>query len=121
MTDKIVVLSTCATKKDAEKLARALLEERLAACVTVVPRVRSYYHWKGAIEETDEFLLVIKSSREMFAGISSALEKLHPYEVPEVLALPVVEGSANYLNWLQANVGDVDKVPDVREGEQREG
>ena len=75
MTDKIVVLSTCATKKDAEKLARALLEERLAACVTVVPRVRSYYHWKGAIEETDEFLLVIKSSREMFAGISSALEK----------------------------------------------
>ena len=115
MTDKIVVLSTCATKKDAEKLARTLVEERLAACVTVVPRIRSYYRWKGAIEVADEFLLVIKSSRELFAGISTALEKTHPYEVPEVLALPVVEGAANYLNWLQANVGD------VVEEEQREG
>ena len=112
MTDKIVVLSTCATKKDAEKLARALLEERLAACVTVIPRTRSFYRWKGAIEVADEFLLVIKSSRELFAAISSALEKIHPSEVPEVLALPVVEGAANYLNWLQAN---------VREGERPEG
>src|SRR4051812_4387769 len=115
MTDKIVVLSTCATRKDAEKMARALLEERLAACVTVVPRVRSYYHWKGAIEVTDEFLLVVKSSRELFAGISSVFEKLHPYDVPELLALPVVEGAANYLNWLQANVGDTGDAP---EGEQ---
>ena len=115
MTDKIVVLSTCATKKDAEKLARALLEERLAACVTVVPRIRSYYHWKGAIEATDEFLLIIKSSRELFAALSSALEKINPYEVPEVLALPVVEGAANYLNWLQANMRD------VRDGERPEG
>lgn len=118
MTDKIVVLSTCATKKDAEKLARALLEERLAACVTVVPRIRSFYRWKDAIEVTDEFLLVIKSSRELFDALSSALEKTHTYEVPEVLALPVVEGAANYLNWLQANLQD---GRDVREGERPEG
>lgn len=104
MTDKIVVLSTCATEEEAETLARLLVEQRLAACVNVIPRVRSYYRWQGAIESADECLLVIKSSRERFRPLSAALEKAHSYEVPEVLALPVVEGAANYLNWLQANV-----------------
>jgi periplasmic divalent cation tolerance protein len=107
MTDKIVVLSTCATEKEAEKLARSLVDQRLAACVNVVPRARSFYRWKGAIEAADECLLVIKSSRELFGPLCAALETEHPYDVPEVLALPVVEGETNYLNWLQTNLRDV--------------
>jgi periplasmic divalent cation tolerance protein len=104
MTDQIVVLSTCATQEEAEKLARILIEERLAACVNVIPRIRSYYRWKGAIESAEECLLVVKSSRELFSSIDAVLEKEHSYEVPEVLALPVVEGATNYLNWLLANL-----------------
>ena len=104
MTDKIVILSTCATREEAEKLARALLDRRLAACVNVIPGVRSYYRWKGAIESADECLLVVKSSRELCGPIGALLEKEHSYEVPELLALPVVEGAANYLNWLLANL-----------------
>lgn len=104
MTNKIVVLSTCATEEEAEKLARALLDARLAACVNVIPRVRSHYRWKGAIESADECLLVIKSSRGLFASLRAALEKAHSYEVPEVLAFAVVEGAANYLSWLEANL-----------------
>ena len=70
MTDKIVVLSTCATAEDAERLARALVTEQLAACVSVVPRVRSFYRWKGELEIADEFLLVIKTSRDLFVSLA---------------------------------------------------
>ena len=108
MTDKIVVLSTCASEAEAEKLARSLVEQHLAACVSVVPRVRSYYRWQGALESAEEFLLIAKSSRERMPALLAALEKEHSYDVPEVLALPVVDGAANYLNWLQANLG----IPD---------
>jgi periplasmic divalent cation tolerance protein len=104
MTDKIVVLSTCATEDEAELLARVLLEQRLAACVSVVPGLRSHYHWKEAIESATECLLLIKSSRELFAELCSALEKAHSYETPEVLALPVLDGAANYLDWLGTNL-----------------
>jgi periplasmic divalent cation tolerance protein len=105
MTDKIVVLTTCATEADAEKLARALLAGRLAACVNIVPGVRSLYHWQGEIETADEVLLIIKTSRDLFGALSAEVAKLHPYEVPELLALPVVAGAQNYLDWLQANLG----------------
>jgi periplasmic divalent cation tolerance protein len=104
MTDKIVILSTCASEDEAESLARMLVEERLAACVNVVPRMRSYYRWKGAIESAEECLLVIKTSRELFGALRSVLEKAHSYEVPEVVALPVVEISPNYLSWLRLNL-----------------
>lgn len=104
MTDKIVVFSTCASEEEAAKLARALVEERLAACVSVIPAVRSFYQWKGAIESSSECLLVIKSSRELFTQLRAALERMHSYELPEVLALPVVDGSPPYLDWLQANI-----------------
>jgi len=104
MTDKIVILSTCASEEEAEKLARILVEERLAACVNIVPRVRSYYRWKGAIESAAECLLVIKSSRDLFADLTAALEKAHSYDVPEAIALPLVAGAAKYLDWLDANL-----------------
>jgi periplasmic divalent cation tolerance protein len=104
MTDKILVLSTCATEVDAERLARALLDTRLAACVNVVPGVRSFYRWKGKIESELEFMLIIKTSRDLFPALRAEIEKLHPYEVPELLALPVLAGAENYLSWLQANL-----------------
>jgi periplasmic divalent cation tolerance protein len=104
MTDKIVVLSACSTEEEGRRIARKLVEERLAACVTVAPRVCSFYRWKGLIEEADECLLVIKSSRDLFNRLRVELEKAHSYEVPEVVALQVVEGAPNYLNWLGAEL-----------------
>lgn len=104
MTDKIVVLSTCASTDEAEKLARMLLEGRLAACVNVIPGVRSLYHWKGAIESAEECLLVIKTSRSLFADLCETLQKAHSYETPEIVALPVVEGARGYLEWMEQHL-----------------
>ena len=104
MTDKIVVLSTCANEADAGRVARALVEARLAACISTVPGLTSYYRWKGALETSSEVLLLIKTSRELFPQLKLELEKIHPYEVPEILALPVVEGAENYLNWIDTSL-----------------
>src|SRR5207302_7703508 len=98
MTDKIVVLSTASSADEAEKIARSLVEARLAACVNVLPEMRSFYRWQGKIENSAEFLLVIKSSRDQLGALQATLEKLHSYEVPEVIALAVVDGARNYLN-----------------------
>jgi periplasmic divalent cation tolerance protein len=105
MTDKIVVLSTCASPQEAQRVAHALVEKRLAACVNVMP-VRSVYHWKDAIEEEEEVLLVIKSSRELFDRLRGEIERLHSYELPEVIALPIVDGSQGYLTWLDRELGE---------------
>lgn len=105
MTDKIVVLSTCRSPQEAQRLAHALVEKRLAACVNIVPGVRSIYHWrdeagKDAIEEEEEVLLVIKTSRPLLEDLRNEIQRLHSYEVPEVIALQVVDGSEAYLAWL---------------------
>jgi periplasmic divalent cation tolerance protein len=101
MTDKIVVLSACASAEEAAKIARSLVEKKLAACVNVLPAVRSFYRWKGVVEDDQESLLVIKSSRGLFDQLRAELEKLHSYEVPEVIAVPIVDGSEGYLEWLE--------------------
>jgi periplasmic divalent cation tolerance protein len=106
MTDKIVVFSTCASPEEAERIARRLVDARLAACVNIVPGIRSIYRWQGNVEDAAEQLLVIKSSRAAFPALCAEIEKLHPYEVPEILALPVVDGSEKYLSWLAAEVGE---------------
>jgi periplasmic divalent cation tolerance protein len=100
MTDKIVVISTCGSAEEAERLARMLVDERLAACVTVAPSVKSFYRWNGVVTDSAEWLLIIKSSRPLFAKLKTLLESNHTYEVPEVIALPIVDGSENYLNWI---------------------
>jgi periplasmic divalent cation tolerance protein len=105
MTDKIVVLSTASSADEAEKIARRLVEDRLAACVNLVPGMRSFYRWKGSIEDSQEWLLIVKSSRDRFEALRTALEKLHSYEIPEVIALPVVDGARNYLNWMDGELG----------------
>jgi periplasmic divalent cation tolerance protein len=107
MTDKIVVLTTCASAEEAEKIARVLVEKRLAACVNVLGGVRSFYRWKGTLEDASEWLLLIKSKRELFAQLRAALEAAHSYEVPEIVVLPIIDGSAAYLSWLDAQVEQV--------------
>ena len=105
MTDKIVVLTTCASMEEAQRVARALVEKRLAACVNVIPGIRSIYRWKDtdgkdAIEDEEEVLLVIKTSRELLDELTAEIERLHSYEVPEIIALPVVDGAERYLAWM---------------------
>lgn len=100
MTDKIVVLSTCGSEEEAARIASMLVERRLAACVNVLPNMRSVYRWKGAVESAAESLLLIKSSRAQFDSLRAALEAAHSYELPEALALTVVDGSPAYLEWL---------------------
>ena len=100
VTDKIVVLTTCDSAEEAERLARHLVEHRVAACVNIIAGARSVYRWKDKIEDAAEFLLVIKSRRDAFARLRAAIAQLHSYEIPEVIALPVVDGSEAYLNWL---------------------
>jgi len=100
MTDKIAVLTTCATWMDAEKIAVAVLEPGLAACVNILGGVGSRYRWKGAIEKSVEQMLVIKTRAELFDRVRAAIESVHPYELPEIVALPLAAGSPAYLNWI---------------------
>jgi periplasmic divalent cation tolerance protein len=109
MTDKIVVFNTCASADEAERLARRLVDERLAACVNVISPVRSFYRWKGNVEDSAEWLLVIKTSRALFALLRAVLESAHSYDLPEVIAIPVVDGSLNYLSWIDQEL----KTPEI--------
>jgi periplasmic divalent cation tolerance protein len=101
MTNVIVILTTCASEEEAVKIARALVEESLAACVNVVSPVRSIYRWEGKIWDEKEWLLIIKTGRERFEQLESKIKSLHSYSVPEIICLPVVEGSFAYLEWLE--------------------
>ena len=112
MTDKIVVLSTCASEDEAARIARALIEHKLAACVNLVPSIRSFYRWKNVIEDNKEVLLVIKTSRGLCDAVRSQIEKLHSYELPEVVALPVVDGSEQYLDWLDRELAQHTREPE---------
>ncbi len=100
MTDALVVLVTTPTPERAAEIARAVVEERLAACGNVVPGVRSVYRWEGRVQEEAEALLVLKTTRARFEALRDRLLALHPYGVPEVLALPVEAGSQRYLDWI---------------------
>jgi periplasmic divalent cation tolerance protein len=104
VTGIVVALSTVARPEDAERLARALVEERLAACVNVVPGVVSVYRWKGAVLRDEERLLVIKTTAERLDALRAALPGLHPYEVPELVVLPVTGGLEAYLGWVAESV-----------------
>lgn len=100
MTEKIVVLSNCGSEEEARRVARALVEARVAACVNILPGIQTIYRWQGAIQEDSEWMLVIKSTRSMFDRLSVELRKAHSYQVPEVLAIPVIAGDQDYLDWM---------------------
>jgi periplasmic divalent cation tolerance protein len=104
VSERIVALSTVGTAEDAERIARALVERRLAACVNVVPGVVSVYRWKGEIRRDEERLLLIKTRFERLAALREAIVALHPYEVPELVALPLEAGHEPYLAWLDEAV-----------------
>lgn len=118
MTDKIVVLVTCGSAGEANRIAEGLVKRRLAACVNVIgARVRSTYRWKGKVQRATEYLLLIKSSRKQFRALRAAVESLHSYEVPEIIALPIVEGSPTYLKWL----ADCFRSSAIRRGGKKPG
>ena len=99
-SDVIVVLTTAGSDEQAELIATTLVEEGLAACVNLVPGVRSIYRWQGAIESAAEILLVVKTQRDCLAALRDVVLSTHPYEVPELVALPIVAGHDAYLDWL---------------------
>jgi periplasmic divalent cation tolerance protein len=105
MTDKIVVFSACGSAEEARNLACRLVEARLAACVNVIPGVYSVFHWEGKVDEASEWMLVIKSTRARLAELQNELRKMHSYVVPEIVALPIVDGSADYLDWVDRELG----------------
>jgi periplasmic divalent cation tolerance protein len=99
-----VILVTAPSQQEAEMIAETLLQERLAACVTVLP-VQSIYRWQGTIHNDQEWQLLIKSDLDRFADLEIKIRQIHPYEVPEIIALPIVAGSQPYLNWISQQVG----------------
>lgn len=105
MSGHLVVLCTVGKAEDAERIAGEVVERGLAACVNVVPGVVSIYRWKGKLERDEERLLVIKTRRERFEALREAIVSLHPYDVPEVIALPVEAGHAPYLAWIDDSTG----------------
>jgi periplasmic divalent cation tolerance protein len=96
----VIVIVTTPSKQEAEKIAQHLLKERLIACANIIGPVSSLFHWSGKIEEAEEYLMLMKSRKDLFEKLSEAVKALHSYEVPEILALPMVEGSKAYLDWL---------------------
>ncbi|MFA5353830.1 MAG: divalent-cation tolerance protein CutA [Thermodesulfovibrionales bacterium] len=99
--EPVVVYITASSEEEAAEISRALVEERLAGCVNIVRGIRSIYSWEGRVEDEAEVLMIVKSRRGLFERLSRRVKELHSYTVPEVIALPVMEGSADYLNWLQ--------------------
>ena len=100
-TESIVVLVTCGSEEEALKIARSLVEERLAACVNLFPPVRSIYRWDGKIWDEKEWLLIIKTQQNRFEELEKRVKVLHSYSVPEIIGLPIIEGASSYLEWLK--------------------
>ena len=110
MSEPLVVFCTCEQKQQAAQIAEALVREGLAACVNVLPGIQSVYRWKGAMERAEEVLLLIKTTAERFAALRDRIQELHSYEVPEIIAVPIVSGSEKYLGWLEAQVSAGENV-----------
>jgi periplasmic divalent cation tolerance protein len=105
MTDARIVLTTAGSAEEARKLADALVDRRLAACVNIVPQIESVYRWQGKVERAAEWLLIIKTQASAFEGVRATIEALHSYDLPECVMLEISGGSSQYLNWLGESVG----------------
>jgi periplasmic divalent cation tolerance protein len=108
MTDKRIVLTTASWEEEARKIARHLVEHRLAACVNIIPQVASIYRWQGKIEEECEWLLIVKTTVAAFPRVRAAIAELHSYELPECICLPIEDGSPTYLRWIAESVAAVE-------------
>ncbi|MGC8771812.1 MAG: divalent-cation tolerance protein CutA [Brevinematia bacterium] len=100
----IVVFITTSSLEEAKKIANYLVENKIAACINIVEKVNSTFFWKGNIENYDESLLIVKTKRSLFNKLKEEVKKLHSYTVPEIIAIPIVEGSEDYLNWIDETV-----------------
>ncbi|MBI4710528.1 MAG: divalent-cation tolerance protein CutA [Nitrospirae bacterium] len=104
--NEIVVFITAPNEDAAVKIARTLVEARLAACVNIVKSIRSIYTWEDKIEDDTEALMIAKTQKDLFDSLAKKVKELHPYTVPEIIALPIVEGSEEYLKWLNSITGE---------------
>jgi periplasmic divalent cation tolerance protein len=104
MTDKRIVLTTAASEEEAHKIARHLVDHRLAACVNIVPQIMSIYRWQGNVEESREWLLIVKTTAAAFVQVRQAIAELHSYQVPECVCLNIEDGSTTYLEWIAESV-----------------
>jgi periplasmic divalent cation tolerance protein len=102
MPDAILIYITCANQTEADIIGRALVDERLVACVNILPGMRSLYRWQGKVESAEETVLIAKTATTRFADVESRVKRLHSYTVPCIVALPVITGSADYLAWIAA-------------------
>lgn len=101
MTDAVVIFTTCASEEEGLSIARALVKESLAACVNMISPVRSIYRWEGEICDEKEWLLIIKTGRERYEELEAKIKSLHSYSAPEIICLPILEGSFDYLEWME--------------------
>lgn len=103
--ETIVVYITAPNEDEAARIAKAIVEERLAGCINIVKGIRSIYSWQGKIEDDAEVLMIVKTQRHLFEPLKRRVKELHSYTVPEIIALPIIEGSEDYLNWLKEVTG----------------
>ncbi|MHB8655293.1 MAG: divalent-cation tolerance protein CutA [Terriglobia bacterium] len=120
MTDKILILVTASSRREGRKIARHLVESRLAACVNISQAIQSIYRWEGKLTEEREFLMLIKSTRELFPEIRKEILKIHSYTTPEIICLPVVDGSQAYLRWIGESVKQSTSAGAVLPGDEPE-
>ncbi|MBD3272404.1 MAG: divalent cation tolerance protein CutA [Elusimicrobia bacterium] len=104
MMDYAIIFITVPSKEEAQKIAHALLNEKQAACVNIIPAVDSWYWWEGKIDHSSELLLIVKTTGKQVAGIIQKVGKIHPYEVPEVIVVPIDDGNPDYLQWIHNSV-----------------
>src|SRR5574337_504562 len=104
VTDKVVIMVTAASRRECRKIARHLVEGKLAACVNITQSIESIYRWEGKLADEKEFVMLIKSKRELFPELKAAIAKLHSYHTPEIVCLPIIDGSRNYLQWVADSV-----------------
>jgi len=105
LEEYIQVLTAAEKKEDAEKIAKVLVEKRLAGCVQIIGPIESTYWWKGNVETAEEWLCFIKSKKVLYEELEKAIKEIHPYEIPEIIAIPIVGGSKVYLEWLSNELG----------------
>ncbi len=103
--NELVVFITASSEDEAAKISKALVESRLAGCVNIIKNIRSIYSWQGKIEDDKEFLMIAKTQKHLFNALMKKVKELHSYSVPEIIAMPIIEGSEDYLKWLKDVTG----------------
>lgn len=115
MTDKVVIMVTAASRRECRKIARRLIEAKLAACVNITQPIQSVYWWEGKIDTGREFLMFIKTERDLFPQVAAEISLIHSYHTPEIICLPIIDGSPNYLQWIGDSVRPVTKAESAKE------